>query len=108
MSQVHYRVTATLPDGPTADRYLAWLTSGHVAEVCRLGNASATVIRLRGDQHQVASTYVFASPADLQRYETDHAPRLRAEGLAHFPPTTGIHFAREYGEVLGRFGPGIE
>jgi len=106
MPPIHYRVMATLPDAATADRYLTWLTSGHVAEVCRLGRATARVIRLRGDRLQVVSTYEFASQGDLERYETEHAPRLRAEGVGLFPPESGITFVREYGEVLGRFGQG--
>lgn len=105
MPPVHYRVTATFSNAAAADRYLHWLTSGHVAEVCRLGRAEATVIRLRVEPPQVVGQYRFQSQADLQRYETEFAPRLRAEGAALFPPESGIRFQREYGDVMGSFSP---
>lgn len=105
MSPVHYRVVATLPDAASAERYQAWLTGGHVAEVCRLGQASASVVRLSGDGHRFASTYRFESQQDLDRYEREFAPRLRAEGVALFPPESGIRFEREYGQILASFTP---
>jgi hypothetical protein len=41
----------------------------------------------------------------LERYETEFAPRLRAEGAALFPPESGIRFQREYGDVIASFPP---
>lgn len=106
MNPVHYRVVATLPDAEVAERYLTWLMGGHVAEVCRLGGAIAAVVKLAGEGHRIASTYRFASQAELDRYEKDFAPRLRAEGASLFPPESGIRFEREYGEILASYVPG--
>lgn len=108
MSVVQYRVTATLPDEPSARRYLAWLVNGHVQEVVRAGKAAARVVRIRADPPQIASIYTFSSQSDLDRYEHDFAPRLRAEGAALFPPESGIRFTREYSDEILSLQPSAQ
>lgn len=39
--------------------------------------------------------------ACFETYERDHAPRLRAEGLARFPVESGIRYSRSLGEIVG-------
>ncbi len=97
-----YTVTATLPDEATASEYIAWLNDGHVQAVVSGGAASAHVIRVEEPAApiQVETRYVFASREDHDRYLRDHAPRLRAEGLARFGPGRGIAFQRRLGRVV--------
>lgn len=108
-----YAVTATLPVPEVAQAYVRWLLEGHVQEVIRGGAASAEVVRLDPDPSQpsggpvlVVSRYVFPTREAYDRYAAEHAPRLRAEGLAKFGPGAGRHaasFARTLGTTLGRF-----
>ncbi len=102
MPQVSYTVTATLPDEPTRDRFLAWLFPGHTGDVLKAGASSACVVRIDDPARpiRVQARYTFANPAALDDYLTRHAPRLRAQGLAAFPPETGIVFSREIGSIL--------
>lgn len=95
MPRLLYTVTATFPDRTLLSAYLAWLTEGHVQEVLDAGATHATVAEIvNADPPAVESQYVFESPAAFDRYEAEHAPRLRADGLARFGPGTGIRFAR--------------
>jgi hypothetical protein len=48
---------------------------------------------------RVQSRYVFPDRAHLDDYLAHHAPRLRAEGLARFPPERGISMTREIGAI---------
>jgi len=100
MARVAYTVTATLPDEPTRDRYERWLTGGHVQQVVEGGASSALVVRLSDPPMSVQSRYEFPSDAAYQGYLRDHAPRLRAEGLALFGPGSGVVFRREVGTIL--------
>jgi hypothetical protein len=97
---VAYTVTATLPDQTTVERYLAWLTQGHVQQVVAGGASSALVIRLSDPPLSVQSRYQFPTPEAYQGYLRDHAPRLRAEGLALFGPHNGVVFRRELGTIV--------
>lgn len=108
MTKVAYTVSARHPTAESASRYSAWLAAGHVQAVLAGGAESAAVIALdaSGDSatgsvphRTVEVRYIFPSRAALDRYLTEHAPRLRAEGLALFGPGTGVTFARTVGEV---------
>ena len=35
----------------------------------------------------------------VEAYLRDHAPALRADGLKHFPPESGVTFERRTGEL---------
>ena len=97
-----YAVTATLPDEATAREYAAWL-AGHVVEVIEAGAGSARIIRLdggSGSPPRVETQYVFPGRDVFERYLATHAPRLRAEGLARFPPERGISMERRQGEIV--------
>lgn len=103
MPTIAYTVIATFPDQETMDEYIAWLRDEHVERVIASGAQSATIIRLdratEADPWRVEVRYLFASRSNLDRYIGDHAPRLRAEGLARFPAERGLVFARTVGEV---------
>ncbi len=83
-----YTVTCTFPDDATRDAWLAWLRDGHLADV------------LDGDPPRAEARYTFADRAAFEAYERDHAPRLRADGLARFPPGGGLAYARTTGRFV--------
>jgi len=97
---VLYGVMATLPDERTLDDYLDWLRGGHLEDVVRAGAVSAVASRLVDPPHplRVETRYLFASRAEYESYLTDHAPRLRAQGLARFG-SRGVGFARNLAAI---------
>jgi hypothetical protein len=103
MPTIAYTVTATFPDQATMDEYIAWLQDGHVDQVIACGAHSVMIVRLdrpaATDPHRVEARYLFSTRSGLDHYIKDHAPLLRAQGLARFPPERGISFARTTGEV---------
>jgi hypothetical protein len=98
MSLVTYTVVATLPDFATRDRYLAWLAGGHVQEVVAGGALSAAVVRIDDPcpPYVCEARYLFPDAETLELYLRDHAPRLRAQGLALFGDS-GVTFQRSVG-----------
>jgi hypothetical protein len=103
MPTILYTVRATCPNLHIRGRFLSWLTPDHVAEVMK-GGASAVRIVLpdrEGDAAPavVETQYVFPSRKALETYLRDHAPALRADGLKHFPPESGVTFARQVAEI---------
>ncbi len=103
MSMVRYCVAVTLPNEATADRWLAWMRSGHVAEVLAGGALSAEIVRLDGPAIEFEARYLFPSRAAFDRYEREHAPRLRTEGLRLFPLEHGVRYRRSTGIVTDLF-----
>lgn len=100
---ITYTVTATFPDEATRSRFIRWLLDDHIAKICAKGALSGTVVRL-SDPAQPLRTetrYLFTNPETLATYLSHHAPALRAEGLALFPPESGVRFDRTVGEVCG-------
>lgn len=99
---VVYTVTSTMPDAPTGERYVAWLTGGHVQAVLDAGASDARVVRLLEPPGppRIRSEYVFPSLGAYETYVRDHAPALRADGLARFGPGSGVRMDRELTEVL--------
>jgi hypothetical protein len=95
-----YTVTCTFPDDATRDAWLAWLRDGHLADVLAAGATGATVVVLDGDPPRAEARYTFADRAAFEAYERDHAPRLRADGLARFPPGGGLAYARTTGRFV--------
>lgn len=93
-----YTVVAELEQEADAQRYLDWMRSKHLAEVCQAGGATAVLARLDGTAVRFETRYLFASRESFAAYERDHAPRLRAEAQGLFP--TGIRFSRSAGDVI--------
>jgi len=104
MERIAYTVTATLPDEPTARRYIAWLEDGHVDAVIAGGAHSAMIVRLLDEPApgpiRVETRYIFATRELFDRYLAEHAPALRQEGLALFGPGSGVSFSRTVGRVV--------
>lgn len=103
MSRIAYTVTATLPDRETADEYIAWLEDGHVDAVIERGAHSGMIVELEPREDgrvEVETRYVFSTRELFDRYEREHAPELRAEGLERFGPERGITFSRRVGTII--------
>src|SRR5262245_62030642 len=100
---VSYTVAVTFTDPALAQAWLRWLAGGHVAEVLAGGATSAEVVALDGGTGQAYEVrYAFPSREAFARYEADHAPRLRAEGLKLFPVEKGVQYRRAVGDVAAR------
>jgi hypothetical protein len=102
MGLVAYTVTASFTGADLVGRYVSWLSAGHVQAVCQGGAVSAQVVVLdpsSGEPPTVQVRYLFPGREALAAYLTDHAPRLRAEGMALFGPGTGVTFSRSTGDV---------
>lgn len=77
-------------DASVAAEYRTWL-GAHMREILTLpGFVSAEIFERRDPpappgQCSYCAVYRLASGEDLERYLREHAPRLRADGLARFP-----------------------
>lgn len=93
-----YTVAATFDDAAVAEEWVAWLRDGHLAEVIAGGATEAEVVRLDAEgPARLEARYRFPSREAFARYEREHAPRLRAEGMARFPAERGVRLARSIG-----------
>ncbi|MAJ47246.1 MAG: hypothetical protein CBC35_08325 [Planctomycetes bacterium TMED75] len=95
-----YTVQATFEDLEVAREWIDWLVEGHCAEVRKGGASNAQVVRLEGDPITLEVRYDFPDRETFERYEADHAPRLREDGLQRFPVERGIRYRRSCGEVV--------
>ena len=92
-----------------------WLEGGHLEDVIRGGALSAELSMLDPDTSgndsvgvRVVSRYVFANRGTYEAYVRDHAPGLRALGLAKFGPSLGsrqVVFTRSIAILLSTKGP---
>ena len=98
--KIAYTVACAFTDPDVAGRWMAWLENGHLADVIAAGAESAYAVRLDGDAVRCEARYTFASREAFEAYERDHAPRLRAAGLALFPLELGLEYSRSIGEVI--------
>lgn len=96
-----YTVRCTFEKQDVADRWLRWLVDEHFADVCDAGALNAEAIRLDSSTDIVCEArYHFTDRAAFEKYERDHAPRLRADGLKEFPLDLGLAYERFTGEVV--------
>jgi len=106
MSGVIYEVNVDL-DAAIRDEYLAWLRE-HMREICALpGFESARLFEVGAPAAEAGRTslcvqYALVDQAALDAYLREHAPRLRAEGVAKF----GDRF-RASRRVLASLGNGL-
>ncbi len=99
MSRFFYEVTATLHDESIVEAWTRWMQGEHIADVVRAGACSGRLIRLDGETLRFAIQYEFDSREAFEQYLRDHAPRLRAEGVARFPADQ-VSYERRTGEFL--------
>jgi hypothetical protein len=85
-----YEVTLRLEARSLAEAFETYMPR-HVAEVFATGCFVDAHFE-RADDGLYRSRYTVASQAELDRYLTDHAPRLRADFHEHFP--TGVVLSR--------------
>jgi hypothetical protein len=95
-----YTVRCTFESPQVAEEWLDWLRRGHLAEVCAAGARDAEVVRIDGPAIILEARYHFDNRAAFERYEHEHAPRLRADGLKQFPAQRGVKYERSTGEVV--------
>ncbi len=102
--------TVAITDAGAAAAWLRWLREGHVADVLAGGAVAAEIVQMDGAAHSYEVRYRFPSREAFARYEAEHAPRLRAEGLRLFPVDKGVSYRRTVGisltTVLTERGPG--
>ncbi|MEE2825998.1 MAG: DUF4286 family protein [Planctomycetota bacterium] len=84
-------------------RWVVWMREVHIPDVIASGARSAEFFQFEREQPTFRVLYHFDSARAFNRYENEHAPRLRAESLREFPSKTGLSYRRECGESLGRF-----
>lgn len=89
-----YRVRCTFTDPAVATRWLEWLQITHLADVKAAGALDARVLRIDSEDTVLEAVYSFEDRAAFERYEREHAPRLRDEGLALFPLSFGLTYER--------------
>jgi hypothetical protein len=99
---IAYTVRCTFSDEATARDWAAWLREAHLDDVLDAGAERASLVRLDGPGIAYEARYRFPDRAAFDAYITDHAPRLRAEGLARFPLDLGLDYTRCVGEVVVR------
>ena len=108
MPALLYTVRASCKDLQQRGRFLSWLTPNHVAEVMAGGAASVRIVLPDRESDAapavVETQYVFPSRKAFDTYVRDHAPRLRADGLKHFPPESGVTYARQVAEIATELG----
>lgn len=91
MPTVWYEVTAVVRKDLQL-RYEAYMREKHIRDVLATGAfARATFDRAAEGKYRIR--YEAHSQAAIDRYITDHAPRLRADALAHFPD--GVDLSRD-------------
>ncbi len=95
-----YAVTASFADPTVAPEWIGWMEKEHLADVISAGALSGTVIAL--DDGRAEARYEFADRAAYDRYLVDHAPRLRALGIALFPTERGITYERRAGPTISQ------
>jgi hypothetical protein len=103
MPSILYTVRTTCPNPQVRGRFLAWLSPNHVVAVMK-GGATSVRIALPDRESDTApavveTQYVFPSRKAFDTYVRDHAPALRADGLKHFPPESGVTYSRQIAEI---------
>jgi dipeptidase E len=99
LTPVAYSVFVTFSAAEVAEAWKQWMTGGHLADVLAAGALTAELADL--GELSFEARYRFASREAFTRYERDHAPRLRAEGLSLFPVEKGVSYRRALATLRG-------
>lgn len=98
-----YTVTAVLSSKDAADTYINWLKNGHIQALLPWA-LDAQVILLDSDQNdslvRIQSAYRFANQEDFEKYQSQGAPKLQAEGKELAQKLGGITFSRTWGTQI--------
>ena len=94
-----YEVTSVVEAG-LWEEYERFIRGRHIPDMMATGNfVNATFEHSDPGRYRVR--YVAATREALEHYLSDHAPRLRADFLDHFP--TGAKLEREVWQVVESF-----
>jgi hypothetical protein len=97
-----YEVAVTLAPGADADVFADWMRDHHIPALLATGCFSAAEFTRDHASHIRYRTRYFAIDRDtLDRYQHEHAARLRADFQRHFGE--GATVRREVWEVLERW-----
>lgn len=103
MPAILYTVRASCPTVQVRGRFLSWLSPNHIMEVMKGGATGARIVlpdRESDTAPAVCETqYTFPSRKAFDDYIRLHAPALRADGLKHFPPESGVTYTRQVAEI---------
>jgi hypothetical protein len=107
MPALLYTVRTTCPSVQVRGRFLAWLSPNHIMEVMKGGATGVRIVlpdRASDTAPAVVEThYTFPSRKAFDDYVRLHAPALRADGLKHFPPESGLTSERSVAEIAAEF-----
>lgn len=99
MTRVFYEVNAAIVDPKITDAWVDWILNEHIREVVSVGAVRGRLIRIDDDGQRFSVQYEFENREALDTYLTEHAPRLRDEGIKRYPPTQ-VTYTRRTGEIL--------
>lgn len=94
-----YTVRCRFDDPQVAERWARWMEAEHFQDLLDAGALRAELVALQGEGTTLECRYLFADQAAFHRYQEQHGPRLRAEGLSRFPLELGLHYSRSEGPV---------
>ena len=95
---IAYEVTAEV-EAAIAPGYEHYMRTRHLADLLATGKFVAAEL-LKSGVGRFRQRYLAQSPADLDDYLNDHAPRLRDDFAKHFP--TGVTISREVWQLVER------
>jgi len=99
MPMIVYEVTA-LVEPNLAAAYERFMRELHIPDLMKTGLFEGAVIE-QASPSKYRTRYVASTREDLDRYLTEHAPRLRADFNEKFP--SGVEVTREQWTVLEQF-----
>lgn len=91
-------------DSTLVSRWLDWLIPKHIQDVMDCGATGGEVIKIDDELPTFAINYSFPDRSTFDRYEKEHAPGLREEGMQLFPHSLGLVYSRSTAEVVGTVG----
>ena len=98
-----YTVRCCISDPSIAVKWLSWLKDQHIQDVIDAGATSAEIFQMEdGQTYEIR--YQFATKSEFEAYESNHAPRLRKEGLEKFPLEMGLEYSRSTGQLIFELG----
>ncbi len=96
---IAYTVHCSFADADIQASFTRYLVREHVAEVCAVSGASATLVTIDGER-ACEVRYVFKSRDDLEAYLADDAPRMREHALRHMGTPPRVTVTRRTGEII--------
>jgi hypothetical protein len=98
---IFYEITAVVNAEEPVEKYERFMCERHIPDLLATGCFRAATFARRANENFYRIVYEAHDARALDRYLTEHAPRLRADFLAHFP--VGIEFTREVWTVLQKW-----